>query len=147
MTGKTGARPFARPVGNTHIAAIHALKGKLGLTDDDYRALLANLTGKTSSLEMTLPERARVRAHLQRLVGGPAGSRGSFAQQYAAASPKQRKVWVLWNQLHRQGRIGDNSARALNAWVKRQTGVDALQWANSAQLDSLIEALKDWGHR
>ena len=32
-----------------HIAAIHVLKAKLRLTDEDYRALLKHLTGKGSS--------------------------------------------------------------------------------------------------
>ena len=66
----------------------------------------------------------------------------SFAQTRAAASPRERKVWALWNQLHRDGVIQNHSAPALNAWVKRQVGVDALRFCNAAQLDSCIEGLK-----
>ena len=44
-----------------HIAAIHTLKSKLGLSDDDYRALLVNLTGKNSSKALGAQEQARVR--------------------------------------------------------------------------------------
>ena len=33
-----------------HTAAIHVLKSKLRLSDDDYRALIKGLTLKTSSL-------------------------------------------------------------------------------------------------
>ena len=134
-----------------HIAAIHTLKGKLGLSDDDYRALLVNLTGKNSSKALGVQEQARVRDHMQAL-GERLGvlvptRRRSFAQTRAAASPRERKVWALWNQLHRDGVIQNHSAPALNAWVKRQVGVDALRFCNAAQLDSCIEGLKDWQRR
>ena len=134
-----------------HIAAIHTLKGKLGLSDDDYRALLVNLTGKNSSKALGVQEQARVRDHMQALgerlgVLKPTRQR-SFAQTRAAASPRERKVWALWNQLHRDGVIQNHSAPALNAWVKRQVGVDALRFCNAAQLDSCIEGLKDWQRR
>ena len=129
-----------------HIAAIHTLKGKLGLSDDDYRALLVNLTGKNSSKALGVQEQARVRDHMQHLgerlgVLKPTRQR-PFAQTRAAASPRERKVWALWNQLHRDGVIQNHSAPALNAWVKRQVGVDALRFCNTAQLDSCIEGLK-----
>ena len=134
-----------------HIAAIHTLKSKLGLSDDDYRALLVNLTGKNSSKALGVQEQARVRDHMQHLgerlgVLKPTRQR-SFAQTRAAASPRERKVWALWNQLHRDGVIQNHSAPALNAWVKRQVGVDALRFCNAAQLDSCIEGLKDWQRR
>lgn len=51
-----------------HIAAIHVLKGKLRLTDDDYRALLIQLTGQASSKAMTQAQRRTVREHLQSLA-------------------------------------------------------------------------------
>jgi len=136
-----------------HISAIHVLKSRLQLTDDDYRALLKALTLKSSSRDMSEAERAKVREHMQRLaekmgVAKPAHSRrNTFAQAKAAASPMQRKVWALWHQLGRDGRIQDTSAQALNAFVRRQVGVDALRFCNWAQMTNLIEALKYWQQR
>lgn len=137
-----------------HIAAIHTLKAKLRMSDDDYRALLNTLTGKTSSKDLSLGQRAQVRDHLSGLavkmgVARPTRSQrnASFAASKNAASPKERKVWALWNQLHRDGKIANHSAPALNAWVQRQVGVDALRFANAAQLNTLIESLKDWLER
>ena len=136
-----------------HIAAIHVLKSRLSLTDDDYRALLGNLTGKTSAKELTPAEQERVRDHMQSLavrmgLAKPTRSRrNTFALSKAAASPKERKVWALWNQLHRDGVVYDRSAAALNAWVERTVHVSALRFATSAQQDTLIEALKDWQKR
>ena len=140
---------------SNHIAAIHVLKSKLQLTDDDYRALLRNLTHKTSSKDLTDKERQAVRDHMQQLaeragVAKPLRRRATgrtFAQAKAAASPRERKVWALWNQLGRDGVVHDTSAAALNAWVARTVHVSALAFANGAQLDTLIEALKAWQQR
>ena len=138
-----------------HIAAIHVLKSKLQLTDDDYRALLKNLTHKTSSKDLTDKERQAVRDHMQQLaeragVAKPLRRRATgrtFAQAKAAASPRERKVWALWHQLHRDGLVHDTSAAALNAWVQRTVHVAALTFATGPQLDTLIEALKSWQQR
>ena len=138
-----------------HIAAIHVLKSKLQLTDDDYRALLRNLTHKTSSKDLSDKERQAVRDHMQNLaeragVAKPLRRRATgrtFAQAKAAASPRERKVWALWNQLARDGVVHNPSATALNAWVERTVHVSALRFANDAQLDTLIEALKAWQQR
>lgn len=140
-----------------HIRAIHVLKGKLSLSDDDYRALLIQLTGHSSSKAMTQAQRRTVREHLQRLaahmgIEQPATRQrpladAAFAKAKAAASPRERKVWALWHQLHRDGLVDNPTAAALNAWVRRQVGVDALRFCTGPQLDTLIEALKAWGDR
>lgn len=136
-----------------HTAAIHVLKSKLGLSDDDYRALLRAITKKTSTKDMAECEREQVRDHMQSLavrmgVAKPTRSRrNSFAQSKAQASPKERKVWALWNQLGRDGVVRNVSAAALNAWVERTVHVSALRFATSAQLDTLIEGLKAWQQR
>ena len=51
-----------------HIGAIHVLKAKLRLSDDDYRALLKGLTLKTSSKDMSPAEQQKVRDHMQGLA-------------------------------------------------------------------------------
>ena len=138
-----------------HTAAIHVLKSKLQLSDDDYRALLKNLTNKTSSKDLSEKERQAVRDHMQQLaeragVAKPLRRRATgrtFAQAKAAASPRERKVWALWHQLHRDGLVHDTSPAALNAWVQRTVHVAALAFATGPQLDTLIEALKSWQQR
>ena len=139
-----------------HIAAIHTLKSKLGLSEDDYRALLSNLTGKTSSKDLQPAQLVAVRDHMQGLavrmgVAQPTRrrplSQAEFDQVKKQTSPKERKVWALWHQLGRDGLVQNTSAQALNAWVNRQVGVSALRFCTSAQLDTLIEAAKAWGAR
>ena len=139
-----------------HIGAIHVLKAKLRLSDDDYRALLQGLTLKTSSKDMSPAEQQKVRDHMQSLaermgVVQPTRRRpmpaARFAKSKADATPKERKGWALWHQLGRDGVVRDTSPQALNKWVERQVGVSALVFANGAQLDTLIEALKAWQQR
>jgi phage gp16-like protein len=140
-----------------HTAAIHVLKAKLQLQDDDYRALLVTLTGKASSKGMTATEQAQVRDHMQRLaqrmgVAQPTTrrrplTREQFDQVKKAASPRERKVWALWNQLHRDGVVHNPSRAALNVWVEKMVHVSALGFATAPQLDTLIEALKAWQQR
>ena len=139
-----------------HIGAIHVLKAKLRLSDDDYRALLKGLTLKTSSKDMSPAEQQKVRDHMQGLaeragVVQPTRRRpmpaNRFAKSKADATPKERKVWALWHQLGRDGVVRDTSPQALNKWIERQIGVSALVFANGAQLDTLIEALKAWQQR
>lgn len=139
-----------------YTAAIHTIKSKLGFSDDDYRALLVNLTGKNSSKEMSLTEQQTVRDHLQKLaerlgVTQPTRRRPlnqeQFNQVKQQASPKERKLWALWHQLGRDGLVQNTSAQALNAWVERQVGVTALRFCTPAQLDTLIEAAKAWQER
>ena len=137
--------------GGGQIAAIHVLKGKLQLSDEDYRALLQHLTGHTSSKDCTPAQQRQVRDHLQGLAeaAGVAGPqrRAGFEARYQAASPRDRKVWAIWLDMARRGLVHNKSAQALDAFVQRQTGVSALRWCSAAQLDAVIEALKLWQKR
>jgi phage gp16-like protein len=131
------------------IAAIHVLKSKLQLSEADYRALLNALTAKNSTKDMTQAQRQAVRDHMQRLVDRTTGQRAGsdWRAKRDAASPAERKVWAIWNALKRAGHIQNNSEQALNAWVKRTVGVEALRFCTGPQMDTLIEALKRWQDR
>ncbi|MBK1614987.1 hypothetical protein CKO44_16075 [Rubrivivax gelatinosus] len=138
-----------------HTAAIHILKTKLRLDDDAYRGLLADVVGKRSCSDMSADELLTVRGHLERLVksyglpvDGVTRRRRMSPEQFAAArkglSPRERKVWALWNNLGRAGLVNDTSDRALDHYVGRQVHVSALRFCTGAQLDTLIESLKAW---
>ena len=137
--------------GGGQIAAIHVLKAKLQLSDEDYRALLKHLTGKGSSKDCTAQQQRQVRDHLHGLaermgVASPQ-RRAGLEARYKAASPRERKVWAIWLDMARRGLVHNKSAQALDAFVQRQTGVSALRWCSAAQLDAVIEALKLWQKR
>lgn len=150
--GRAGAHaPRSGNGSRQHVAAIHVLRGKLGLGDEDYRALLMAVVGKSSTLEMTDAQRAKVRDHMQGLMQDGAAARApggrDFEARYKQATPQERKAWALWHQLHRDGQIVDRSARAFGAWVKRQVGVQSVSWCTDRQLNQVIEALKQWVDR
>jgi phage gp16-like protein len=134
------------------IAAIHVLKARLKLTDDDYRVLLKGLTAKTSSKDCTPAERAKVREHMHRLVeragvARPRASAVAFEAKRVATRPLERKVWAMWNALGRAGKLDNPAPAALQAWVKRQTGLDHLRFCSDFQIHGLIEAMKLWEGR
>jgi phage gp16-like protein len=59
--------------------------------------------------------------------------------------PEQNKlIFSLWSQLLEQGKIGSGSRQSLNRWIKRQSGVERIEWLKSSQKMKLIEALKTW---
>lgn len=141
LAGDPGAAPATGSEAARDIRAIHTLKTRLKWSDDDYRALLRMLTGKASSKDCTPAERRQVRRHLQ----GLAETMGvAQVRRPAPVSPRARKVWALWQQAHRDGLVRSTHARALDAYVHRQVGVDALRFCTPAQLDTLIESLKKW---
>ena len=49
--------------------------------------------------------------------------------------------------MHQIGVVKNPSEEALASYVKRITGVDALQWINGDQAETLIESLKKWAMR
>lgn len=72
--------------------------------------------------------------------------------QASKLSPKyqdgqHRKIVAMWIKMAKAGEIQNASDRALQAYVKRVTGIDNLQWCGVAECNSLIESLKSWGYR
>lgn len=108
------------------------------LDDAAYRALLQRCAGVASSTQITSLARANaVLAEFRRLgIGNPAPRK--------ALSPQQKKIWSLWQQLADAGLVRDRSMRGLVAFVKRQTGVDALDFMTWPQEYQVTEALKRW---
>jgi len=69
------------------IKAIHAIKGHLGLSDPDYRALLMRVAGVSSSKLLTAAQDRAVMDELKAM------------EPVRAKRPKtaaERKIWALW---------------------------------------------------
>ncbi len=126
------------------IAAMHVAKKELGLDDATYRATLAQVTGKSSSAEMTEPERQKVLEHF-RSKGFKGGSKGSRKPLEGAYAGKLQALWIAGYNL---GLVRDRDDRALLAFVKRQTGLDHVRFLRHAQdATKAIEGLKGWLER
>ncbi len=132
------------------LAAIHIAKAELRWDDDHYRDILFAVCRVRSSGELDFAGRKRFLAHLRACgwSGRPKGqadrakARGGPVR--APLTPVQGKMWALWQQLADAHLVDDRNMPALLAWVKRQTGVDRLEWLKGRQEDLVIESLKAW---
>lgn len=134
------------------IGKIHVAKKQLGLDDATYRALLSRLTGKDSSKDLTSRQMSLVLAEMERLGFKPIPTKGKKPVKITrtreqADDEQHRKIWALWLDLAAEGIISEASEAGLAGFVKRQTGVEALQWLSSRQASAVIEALKGWRAR
>jgi phage gp16-like protein len=140
------------------VTLIHVLSGQLGLDEETRRDMLARITGKRSSKDLTWPERKRVLDHLKAAGGKittprkaarptPDGAAPAKPSRTLDTSAQASKVRALWLALHQLGAVRDSSESALGAYCKRIAKVNALQWATGAQLSTLIETLKKWENR
>ena len=131
------------------IAKIHVAKDQLGLSDDDYRAVLGSVTAgrKDSAAQLNLFELEAVLKRLKQLGWEPRRAKPATAKRpdrRQAQRPEARKVRALWLSLHEAGKVDDPSERALNSYVKRMTGSDDLHWVEPDKFPRLIESLKKW---
>lgn len=59
-------------------------------------------------------------------------------------TPRIKKITAMWLDLANRGAIKNRSEQAMVAWCKSFTGMQRLEWANSADLNKCIEGLKSW---
>jgi phage gp16-like protein len=129
-----------------HLAQIHIAKKQLGMDDDTYRAMLKDVAGVASAKDLTVPQSMKVLAHLAR-CGFKVKSTKAKSNRPLAQDAESKKIRALWLFLHELEVVKNPSEAALATYVKRITGVDALQWINSTQAEKLIESLKKWAMR
>ena len=126
------------------VAKVQIARKELGLDEDTYRAVLARLTGKSSASDCTDAELGQVldefkaKSWTPRKAAAPAGRQ----VRKPADSSVARKARALWISLHQLGVVNDPSEPALEAFARRQLGVDRLAWAVPSHAHGLIEALK-----
>lgn len=143
----TPARNLA-PYKGKLIKIIHVAKRSLGLSDEDYRAMLQAQTRKTSCSGMSMSELEKVVEHLRsRGFDAPAKPAGKAKTKRLADDPQSKLIRHLWLTLRDLGAIQDSSEAALAAFVKRQTKVERLEWLNGYQAGLVIESLKKWVDR
>jgi phage gp16-like protein len=122
------------------IQLIHIAKQQLGMDDETYRAMLWSVARVKSSTELDFAGRKKVLDHLE-----ACGWKRSKPQpRKLADDPQSKKIRALWLELHKAGKVRNSSEEALCAFVKRQTGRDALQWLNTQEASGVIEELKKW---
>jgi phage gp16-like protein len=133
------------------IAKVKIAAKELRLDDETYRAMLKRITGQSSAAHCDEVQLGRVLDEMKakgwkpKVVQG--GRRGPSAKARPAQSPMAKKARALWISLHQLGTVRDPRESALEAFGRRQLGVDKLVWADEGQAYRLIEALKAMAER
>lgn len=131
------------------IKMIQVAKRQLGLDDETYRAAIAlAVPGKTSSSDCTVGQLDRIIDHLKKKgfkPKKPAGAPPRPERRTLDTSVEASKARAVWLLLVEIGVVRDASEAALNAYVKRQAGVDDLSWVKN--MEPVIEGLKAWAAR
>lgn len=127
------------------LAKIHIAKKQLGLDDDTYRALLLEVAGVESAADLDEAGRYKVLNQLYRRgFVSSSGKKPHPGQPHNLKStnrgPLLRKIEALLADKGRlEGRyIPWSYARGI---LKRQCGVEQLEWATEEQLRGVIAAL------
>ena len=129
------------------LAKIHIARKDLALDEDTYRAMLAELTGKTSSKDMSDNQLGKVLNHLRNKGWKPRAPSATGSQRRQDTSDQASKVRALWLFLYELGQVGNPSEAALATYVKRIAKVDDMHWANAHAMERIIETLKKWAMR
>lgn len=125
------------------MAKVHVAKKALALADDDYRAVLFRVVGRSSAGDCSQKELEAVVAEFTRLgFTATARPKSHTSAARPADHPLARKARAMWISLNLLGAVNDPSEKALEAFARRQLGCQRLQWANQSQGTRLIEALK-----
>lgn len=135
----------ADPRRRAELAKIHMAKKALGLSEADYRAAVARMShGRTeTAAELKRAERGALLDHFK-----ASGFRPKRSGRRVGPDRQQvLKARALWRSLWNLGATAEASDRALDAFVRRQTGVEALGWCTPGQLNTVIESLKGWCER
>jgi phage gp16-like protein len=140
------------------IAKIHIAKKQLGLDDELYRQVLADVAnGLTSCAKMNVKQLEAVLNHFKakgfKAVKSKKAGRLS-PPSGTAKLPEIDKIRAIWITMAQHGIVKDSSETALNAYVKRMTstlnqgaGVESVAWVNPSQAIRVLEALKQWHRR
>lgn len=119
-------------------------KRVLVMSDDDYRAMLEERYKVSSTADLNDGQLKNLCAYLDAKTGQ---SKPPIPDRQA------RKIWALWQSLHKAGVVRDPSEAALNAYTARMTrrgnkpGIASYRWLNHYQARDVIEALKKWQER
>ncbi|MBJ7318259.1 MAG: regulatory protein GemA [Brevundimonas sp.] len=134
------------------VVKVQIARKELGLDEDTYRAMLERITGRTSSADCTddqlgdVLDEMKAKGWKPKVVAGGRSGR-PIRKTAPASSPVAKKARALWLSLHHLGVVREPSEPALEAFARRQLGVDRLHWADESQGYRLIEALKAMAER
>lgn len=131
------------------IRMVQVARRQLELDEEAYRAAIGRaVKGKSSCSDCTPLQLDRVIDELKRLgfkPRKPAAAKPKPERRPLDTSDEGSKARAVWLLLVEIGAVRDPSEAALNAYVRRQAGVDDLSWVRD--MLPVIEGLKAWAAR
>lgn len=127
---------------------IEVAKKDLGIDEDTYRTMLEEKFGVRSRTKMNDGQLITLIEDFKSMGWKPKPSKRRQRRDHGrplADDPQAKKARALWLSLYWLGIVRDNREAALAGYVKRMTGIDALQFVSD--WESVIEGLKAWATR
>lgn len=120
------------------IQLIHIAKSQIGLSDEDYRAVLESTAKKSSCSEMSVFELNEVLKAMKKL-GFKVKKMETREEEIGWDTSKEQMDYIkgMWELVAR-----DKSDRALYRFIKRITGADHPQFMNATAAQKVIIALR-----
>ena len=111
------------------IKTIQTGRRKLGLSDEDYRALLEGVSGKTSTKELNAYQLKEVLRRMRE------------AGFHTATAPQLRKIRSLWFSMYDEGIVKSKTEQSISAYIRRITKKN-VNACGVKDLQRVIETLK-----
>lgn len=114
---------------------------KAGMTEDMYKDWLSGQFDVDSASKLSQRQLRSAHGKLNKLL-----DKDKPVSMWR--EPQILKLRALWHALADVGAVRVRDDSAMEAWCKKnQRGLSALRWAEQAQLQALIESLKQWANR
>jgi phage gp16-like protein len=149
----TTSRTYPNAMRNRIIAKIHVAKKQLDLGEDEYRGLIAGATnGKAESCKDCNKSELEQILQLMERRGFTPIVKTPAEKPKVKLSPRTRdkaegdheqidKIRAMWIDLANKGIVRNRSEDAVQAFAKRLTKVDRLEWLNPKQCSTVLAAL------
>ena len=114
------------------IKTIQTGRRKLGMDDETYRALLADVSGgKTSSKDLNAYQLKEVLRRMRE------------AGFHSVTDPQLRKIRSLWFSMYDEGIVKSKTEQSISAYIRRITKKN-VNACGVKDLQRVIETLKQW---
>ncbi|NJM31319.1 MAG: regulatory protein GemA [Rhizobiales bacterium] len=128
--------PSTRQLGLLYVA-----KAKLGIADDDYRAMLSRVAGVESAKHLSDDGFAAVMAEFERL--GFVSAKPRYSHRDGFASPSQLAfIKDLWRDYR-----GEDDEAGFRQWLERFHHVSDARFITVAKAQAVVTALKAMARR
>jgi hypothetical protein len=116
------------------------------MDDSEYRQMLRDNYGKSTSKELTPGQQIELVKFLQKQLRAKNGGRWDGFRRSSPwmATPRQmRAAEAMWASVSRAE--PENRERALHSFCKRITGIDRLEWLGKSDIRKLMKAMAAMG--